>query len=49
MWDKNSNEVKEISCDTIEIQWERLAQEWMILNYDAWKLNWEASVWDKMK
>ena len=40
----NSNEVKETSCDTIEIQWERLAQECMTLNYDDGKLNREDSV-----
>ena len=34
----NSNEIKETSCDTIEIQWERLAQECMTLNYDTWKI-----------
>ena len=34
----NSNEVKETSYDTIEIQWERLAQECMKLNYDAWRI-----------
>ena len=34
----NSNEVKETSCDTIEIQWERLAQECMTLNYDTRKI-----------
>ena len=34
----NRNKVKETSCDTIEIQWKRLAQECMTLNYDAWKI-----------
>ena len=36
-----TNSDEETSC---EIQWEKLAQECMILNYDAWKLNRKASV-----